>query len=80
MLRQKRTTVGLLTRANSAKVRTGNRANAAGSSSTNWATRCSAGASEGREAAIRSSMANQRATGAEQRGQIVQNNPCSRAI
>ena len=30
MLRQKRTTVGLLTRANSAKVRTGNRANAAG--------------------------------------------------
>src|SRR5574337_1363705 len=56
MLRQKRTTVGLLTWARSASSRTGRWAKVRGSLSTSRATRCSAGASEGREAVMRSSM------------------------
>src|SRR3990167_2579858 len=56
MLRQKRTTVGLLTWARSASSRTGRRAKARASCSTRRATRCSAGAREGREAVMRSSM------------------------
>src|SRR4051794_20303694 len=57
MLRQKRTTVGLLTCARSASSLTGRLAKARGSPSTSRATRCSAGASEGIEALMRSSMA-----------------------
>src|SRR4051812_34508820 len=56
MLRQKRTTVGLLTWARSASWLTGRLANARGSPSTSFATRCSAGASEVIDALIRSSM------------------------
>src|SRR5579875_2427812 len=56
MLRQKRTTVGLLTCARSASSLTGRLANARGSPSTSLATRCSAGASEGIDALIRSNM------------------------
>jgi hypothetical protein len=56
MLRQKRTTVGLLTWARSANSETGKEANARGSSNTNLATRCSAGANEEMDAVMRSSM------------------------
>src|SRR3954466_8716875 len=56
MLRQKRTTVGLLTCARSASSLTGRLANARGSASTSLPTRCSAGASDDSEARMRSSM------------------------
>ena len=56
MLRQKRTTVGLLTCERSASSVTGKLAKARGSASTSLPTRCSAGAREGKEALIRSSM------------------------
>src|SRR6218665_748063 len=65
MLRQKRTTVGLLTCARSASSRIGCRAKAWGSVSTSLATRCSAGASEVKEAVMRSSMS-ARGRGAQQ--------------
>src|SRR5206468_8623822 len=57
MLRQNRTTVGLLTCARSASSLTGRLANARGSPSTKRPTRCSAGASDGNDALMRSSMA-----------------------
>src|SRR5688572_3952036 len=57
MLRQKRTTVGLLTWARSASSLTGKLAKERGSPSTSRPTRCSAGASDGSEALMRSSMA-----------------------
>src|SRR5687768_18039944 len=57
MLRQKRTTVGLLTCARSASSLTGRLAKARGSPSTSRPTRCSAGASDGMDALIRSSTA-----------------------
>ena len=56
MLRQKRTTVGLLTWARSASSATGRLAKLRGSVSTNLPTRCSAGARDGNEALMRSSM------------------------
>ena len=56
MLRQKRTTVGLLTLARADSSLMGSLAKARGSLSTRVATRCSAGASEGIEALIRSSI------------------------
>src|SRR5512140_1531997 len=56
-LRQNRTTVGLLTCARSASSLTGSLAKDLGSPSTRRPTRCSAGASEGSEALMRSSMA-----------------------
>ena len=60
MLRQKRTTVGLLTCARSASSETGRLAKLRGSSSTSLPTRCSAGAREGMEALMRSSMVGRR--------------------
>src|SRR4051812_15611070 len=56
MLRQKRTTVGLLTCARSASVLTGRLAKLRGSPSTSCATRCSAGARDGMDALMRSSI------------------------
>ena len=56
MLRQKRTTVGLLTCDRSASSLTGSLAKARGSAKTSLPTLCSAGASEGNDALIRSNM------------------------